>query len=209
LDNALGLTDPILEAALAESAAAGLPEIHVPASFGKLLQMLVRLLGSRRVLEVGTLGGYSTIWLARGLPAGGTLVTLEISEHHAAVARKNLARAALNCELDVRVGPALDSLDALLDAGSAPFDFVFIDADKPNNPHYFERALAMCRSGGVIVVDNVVRDGEIADPSSTSPAVRGVWDLHARIAANPRVTATAIQTVGSKGYDGFTLVHVI
>ncbi len=196
--------DPVLEAALADSAAAGLPPHAVSPTQGKLLHLLARLVGARRILEIGTLGGYSAIWLARALPAEGTLVTLELSEHHAAVARRNLARAALP-QATVRVGDAHDSLRALIEEGAAPFDLVFVDADKKSGPEYLEQALALSRKGTLIVVDNVVRGGAVLDAESDDASVRGVRALLARMGTEPRLSATAIQTVGSKGYDGFTL----
>jgi len=197
-------SDPVLDAALAASVAAGLPAIQVSPAQGKLLHLLARAIGARRILEVGTLGGYSTIWLARALPAGGSLVTLELDPRHAAVARENLRHAGLDGVVDIRVGPALDTLGTL----AGPFDLAFIDADKPHNPDYFAAALRLARPGGVIVVDNVVRDGRVVDAASTDPAVQGVRRMNELIAAEPRVSATTIQTVGSKGWDGFTLALV-
>lgn len=202
--------DPVLEAALADSDAAGLPQINVAPNQGKLLYLLAQMQGARRILEIGTLGGYSTIWLARALPAdGGHVVTLEYSLKHADVARANLTRAGLMDKVDVRVGPALESLPALQAEGVEPFDFVFIDADKPNNTPYFEWALRLTRPGSVIVMDNVVRDGAVIDADSTDPNVKGVRAFVERVAAEPRVTATALQTVGAKGYDGLMLIRVV
>ena len=201
-------SDAALDAALAHSAEAGLPAIQVTPAQGKFLQLLATLAGARSILEIGTLGGYSTIWLARALPAGGRLVTLEADVHHAEVARVNLARAGLGDVVDVRVGPALQSLERLSAEGAGPFDLIFIDADKPNNPGYFEGALALSRKGSAIVVDNVVRDGAIADADSADPRVRGTRRMHKMMAAEPRVSATVIQTVGEKGYDGFTIAVV-
>jgi predicted O-methyltransferase YrrM len=201
--------DPALDAALDASAAAGLPAIAVSPTQGKLLHLLARLHGARRILEVGTLGGYSTIWLARALPAGGRLVTLELSETNAAVARANVARAGLADLVDVRVGPALETLPRLAADGAAPFDLVFIDADKPSTTEYFEWALALSRPGGVIVVDNVVRDGALADAASEDASVRGMRRFVERVAAEPRVSATGVQTVGAKGYDGLVLALVL
>ncbi|MFF9641568.1 O-methyltransferase [Kitasatospora aureofaciens] len=200
--------DPALEAATAAADAAGLPKIAVAPNQGKLLHLLALTQGARRILEVGTLGGYSTIWLARALPADGTLISLELDPRHAEVARGNLARAGLGEVAEVRVGPAADSLAALVEQGEEPFDLVFIDADKPSNPEYFRRALQLTGPGSLIIVDNVVRGGAIADAASTDPAVVGTRTLHELIAAEPRVTGTSVQTVGSKGYDGFTLVRV-
>ncbi|MEU9079627.1 O-methyltransferase [Kitasatospora sp. NPDC048538] len=200
--------DPALEAAEAAADAAGLPHISVAPNQGKLLHLLALTQGARRILEVGTLGGYSAIWLARALPADGTLITLEIDPKHAEVARGNLAHAGLDKVAEVRLGRAADSLAALVQDGTEPFDLVFIDADKPSNPEYFRRALELTRPGSLIIVDNVVRGGAIADADSTDPAVVGTRALHDLIAAEPRVTATSVQTVGSKGYDGFTLARV-
>jgi predicted O-methyltransferase YrrM len=202
-------SDPALDAALADSAAAGLPAINVTPNLGKLLHILARVQGARTILEVGTLGGYSTIWLARALPPGGRLVTLEVDPKHAAVARGNIARAGLSDVVELRLGRALDTLPELAAAGYGPFDLTFIDADKPSNPDYFAWALKLSRRGSVIVVDNVVRSGAVADAASTDPTVLGVRRLNELLAAEPRVTATAIQTVGSKGYDGFAVALVV
>ncbi|WBP90524.1 O-methyltransferase [Kitasatospora cathayae] len=200
--------DPVLDAATAAADAAGLPKIAVAPNQGKLLHLLALTQGARRILEVGTLGGYSTIWLARALPADGRLISLELDPGHAEVARGNLARAGLGEVAEVRVGRAADSLAALVEQGEEPFDVVFIDADKPSNPEYFRRALQLTGPGSLIIVDNVVRGGAIADAASTDPAVVATRAMHELIAAEPRVTATSVQTVGSKGYDGFTLVRV-
>ena len=197
--------DPALDAALAASKAAGLPEIAVAPNQGKLLNLLARLAGACSILEIGTLGGYSTIWLARALPADGRLITLEADPKHAEVARANIAAAGFADVVDVRLGKALDTLPSV----EGPFDLVFIDADKPNTPHYFEWALRLSRLGTVIIVDNVIRSGAVADASNTDPAILGVRKLHELIATEPRVDATALQTVGVKGYDGFTLALVI
>lgn len=201
--------DAVLDAALADSAAAGLPAISVSAPQGKFLHLLARIQGARNILEIGTLGGYSAIWLARALPAGGRLVTLEVDAKHAAVARANLARAGFANIASVRVGRAVDSLADLVREGAGPFDLVFIDADKPSNPDYFAWALKLSRRGTVIVVDNVVRKGAVADAASTDAAVQGVRRLNRLMAAEPRVSATALQTVGVKGYDGFALALVL
>ncbi len=201
--------DPALAAALDASVAAGLPAIQVSPPQGRLLELLARLQGARSILEIGTLGGYSTIWLARALPAGGRLVTLELDPKHAAVARANLARAGLDGVAEVRVGPAADTLAQLAAGGAGPFDLIFIDADKAGYPDYFAWALRLARRGSVIIADNVVRQGAVADPASPDPAVQGVRRFHALLAAEPRVSATAIQTVGGKGYDGFTLALVV
>jgi predicted O-methyltransferase YrrM len=205
----LGADDAALEAALAASDAAGLPKIAVSAAHGKWLNLMAQAIGAKRILEVGTLGGYSAIWLARAAGAGGKVVTLEIDPKHADVARRNLAAAGLQSLADVRVGPAIDSLAHLAEEGGAPFDFVFIDADKPSNADYFSAALRLSRRGTMIVVDNVVREGAVVDASSVDPNVLGVRRLLAAIAAEPRVAATAIQTVGAKGYDGFVLALVV
>ncbi len=200
--------DPTLDAARARSAAEGLPNIAVSPAQGKLLHLIARISGARRILEVGTLGGYSGIWLARALPADGQLISLELSPHHAEVARANLKAAGVDDRAQVRVGRAAESLAALAEEGAEPFDLVFIDADKPSNPEYLTWALRLSRPGTVIVVDNVVRRGEVADPESRDADVRGVRQLADLIAAEPRLTATAIQTVGAKGYDGFILAQV-
>jgi predicted O-methyltransferase YrrM len=197
--------DAALEAALEASDAAGLPQISVSAAHGKLLWLLARLQNARRILEIGTLGGYSTIWLARGLARGGRLITLEAVEKHAAVARANIARAGLAQAVEVRVGQALATLPSL----EAPFDLSFIDADKQNNAEYFGWALKLSRPGSLIVVDNVVRGGAVVDASSRDAAVQGVRRLNDLIAAEKRVAATAIQTVGVKGYDGFAIALVL
>lgn len=200
--------DAALDATLAAAARAGLPAIYVSPPQGKLLHLLARSIGARRVLEVGTLAGYSTLWLARALPPEGEVITLEIDAGHAQVAQANFAVAGLAARIDLRLGAALDSLAELQRARVAPFDFVFIDADKPNNPNYYELALRLTRRGGLIVVDNVVRGGAVADAASTDAAVLGTRALFDRLAGDARVSATAIQTVGSKGYDGFVLAIV-
>lgn len=209
LDEALVKPDAILEEALRASEAAGLPAISVSPAQGKFLNLLARALGSRNILEIGTLGGYSAIWLARALPAAGArLVTLEVNERHAEVARANLGRAGLGHAVRVLVGPALDTLPVLEREGAGPFDFVFVDADKPSIPEYFAWALRLSRPGTVIVVDNVVRAGSVADAASADAAVRGVRRLNLMMAAEPRVSATVVQTVGAKGHDGFALALV-
>ncbi|WNE96526.1 O-methyltransferase [Streptomyces luomodiensis] len=204
----LAPSDPALDAALEHSAASGLPPHQVAPNQGKLLQLLARIQGARTVLEIGTLGGYSTIWLARALPEGGRLISLEADPRSAEVARANVARAGLGEVVEIRTGPALDSLPRLAEEGAGPFDLVFIDADKPNNPGYLEWALRLTRPGSLIIGDNVVRDGAVADPASTDPKVRGVRRFTELIAQEPRLTGTAIQTVGEKGYDGFALALV-
>jgi predicted O-methyltransferase YrrM len=200
--------DPTLDAVLEASAAAGVPSFNVSPAQGKLLELLARIQGARSILEIGTLGGYSTIWLARALPPGGRLVTLEIDAAYAGVARANFARAGLADVIDLRVGPALQTLAALAVEGAGPFDVVFIDADKQHNPEYFAWALRLTRKGSVIVVDNVVRGGAVLDAASDDPTVQGVRRLNERLAAEPRVSAVALQTVGSKGWDGMAIVLV-
>lgn len=198
--------DEMLEAALRHSEAAGLPAHNVAPNQGKLLMLLALSIGAESILEIGTLGGYSTIWLARALPDSGRLVTLEANADYAEIARQNIARVGFADKVQVRVGAALDTLATMTDAN--PFDFIFIDADKQNNVGYFEWALRLSRSGSLIVVDNVVRDGAVIDATSDDPRVLGVRRLVERIAQEPRVLATALQTVGSKGYDGFIILRV-
>jgi len=200
--------DELLQAALDAAEAAGLPQIQVSPPQGKLLQLLVRLQGARRVLEFGTLGGYSTILLARALPAGGRLITLEANADYAEVARGSIERAGLDDVVEIRIGPALDSLPALADEGAGPFDLTFIDADKVNTPAYFAWALDHSRPGSLIVADNVVRNGTLAETDSDDPATQAQRQLHRTLVDEPRVSATTIQTVGSKGYDGFTIALV-
>ncbi|MBA2598745.1 MAG: O-methyltransferase [Chloroflexia bacterium] len=200
--------DPALDAALAASAAAGLPQINVSPNQGKFLHLLVRAMGARTILEIGTLGGFSTIWLARALPAGGRLISLEADARHAQVATANIARAGLAEVVEIRLGKALDTLPQLAAEAHEPFDFVFIDANKPNNAAYFDWALQLSRPGSVIVVDNVVQGGDVVDANSEDRSVQGVRRFNERLAAEPRVLATAIQTVGAKGYDGFAMALV-
>jgi predicted O-methyltransferase YrrM len=200
--------DPVLDAALADSEAAGLPAINVSPVQGKFLHLLARVRGATSILEVGTLGGYSTIWLARALPPGGTLVTLEMEPRYAEVARANIARAGLAGVVEVRVGAAIETLPQLAAARRGPFDLVFIDADKPSTPAYFEWALRLTRKGSVVVVDNVVRKGAVADAASEDAKVLGVRRFLEMAAAEPRVSTTALQTVGLKGYDGFAVALV-
>lgn len=209
LDAHLLANDPVLDAALAANAAAGLPAHDVSPAQGKLLQLLARIAGARAILEIGTLGAYSTIWLARALPDDGTLVTLEAEPRHADVARANLARAGLTERVELRVGAALDTLPLLAAERRGPFDLAFIDADKRSNVAYFDWALRLARPGTVIVVDNVVRDGAVTDATSHDDSVRGVRALLERLAHEPRVAATALQTVGRKGWDGFILARVL
>ncbi|MFF9017245.1 O-methyltransferase [Streptomyces sp. NPDC014870] len=205
----LAPADEALAAALTDSTAAGLPEIAVAPNQGKLLNLLVAMAGARSVLEIGTLGGYSTIWMARALPADGRMVSLEYNPAHADVARANIARAGLDKIVEVRTGAALDSLPQLETEGAGPFDFVFIDADKVNNPHYVEWALRLSRPGTVIVVDNVGRGGAVVDAESTEPAITGTRAMFELVSREPRLDATAFQTVGVKGYDGLLLARVV
>jgi predicted O-methyltransferase YrrM len=200
--------DEALDAALAASAAAGLPAVQVSPTQGKLLHLLARLRQARTILEIGTLGGYSAIWLARALPPDGRLVTLESDDRHAEVALDNLARARLSNVVQLRLGRALDTLPQIAAEGGGPFDVIFIDADKPNNPQYLDWALRLSRPGTLIVGDNVVRSGAVIDSSNVDPSVQGVRQFNELLAAERRVSATAIQTVGSKGYDGFAVAIV-
>ena len=200
--------DPILDAVLEASREGGLPPIAVAPNQGKLLNLLVRFLGAKSVLEIGTLGGYSTIWMARALPEGGRLITLEALEKHATVAQANLERAGVAGSVEIRLAPALDSLRRLVDEGAAPFDFVFIDADKENTRRYFELCLQLSHVGTAIFVDNLVRNGGIVDAESTDAQVVGMREFMSYVADEKRVDVTAVQTVGSKGYDGFALAYV-
>jgi predicted O-methyltransferase YrrM len=201
-------SDPALDAALSASAAAGLPPINVSPNQGKLLHLLARIQGARNILEIGTLGGYSTIWLARALPSGGRVVTLEADPKHARVAGANIARAGLSGVVELVPGRALETLPRLAAEGRGPFDLIFIDADKPSNPDYFTWALKLSRPGSLIVIDNVVRDGAVIDATSKDASVQGVRRLNDMLARETRVSATVIQTVGSKGYDGLAIVLV-
>jgi len=201
-------SDGDLDEALADSTAAGLPPISVAPNQGKFLELLARMQRSRRILEIGTLGGYSTIWLARALPRDGHLVTLELEPVHAEVARKNIDRAGLALVVEIQVGPAAASLEHLIDSKVEPFDFIFIDADKEGYPNYLELSLRLSRPGTVIVADNVVRDGEIVNTTSTDERVKGARTFLELAAADDRVEGTAVQTVGSKSYDGFALLVV-
>jgi predicted O-methyltransferase YrrM len=200
--------DPALEAALAANAAGGLPAIDVSAAQGRMLHLFARMLGARRVLEVGTLGGYSTICFARALGEGGRVVTLEIDPHHAEVARGNLDAAGVAGMVDIRVGPAIDSLKAMIAAGEAPFDLVFIDADKQSNADYVRAALDLTHPGSAIVVDNVIRDGKVIDGGSSDGMVQGTRRLYDYLHGETRLDCTAVQTVGAKGWDGFMLALV-
>lgn len=197
--------DPVLDAVLDANTGAGLPAIDVAPNQGKLLHLLAKMKGAANILEIGTLGGYSTIWLARALPETGRLVSLEFEHNHVVVAEDNLRMAGLADKTEIIEDPALDSLALLEARGTEPFDFIFIDADKPNNPHYLQWALKLARPGAVIVADNVVRDGEVINPDSTDDRVQGIRRFMDLLAEEPRIDATALQTVGVKGYDGFIL----
>lgn len=200
--------DPALDAALQATADAGMPLINVAPNQGKLLYVLARAIGARTALEIGTLGGYSAIWLARALGPEGHLITLEVNPTHAEVARANIDRAGLSQVAEIRVGPALTTLPQLADSGAGPFDLVFIDADKARTPDYLTWALRMTKPGSLIIIDNVVRNGAVSDPSTTDADVQGIQRALAALAAEPRVTASAWQTVGSKGYDGMAIALV-
>ena len=206
-DRLLG-DDAALDAALAANAAGGLPDIDVSPAQGRMLHLFARMANARRILEVGTLGGYSTIELARALPADGTLISLEIDPHHADVARANIARAGLSDRVEVRTGAALDTLTAMVAADDGPFDLVFIDADKQNNPAYVRAALALSRPGTTIIVDNVIREGGVVDATNTDERIQGTRHLFDAVGAEPRLTATAVQTVGVKKWDGFLIAVV-
>jgi predicted O-methyltransferase YrrM len=209
ITESLTLSDPVLDTALAANSAAGLPSIDVAPNEGKLLYLLALLRGSRKILEAGTLGGYSAIWLARASPPEGKLITLEADPKRAETARQNIGGAGLFTVVDLRLGFALDTLPQLELEGVGPFDLIFIDADKSNNPEYLTWALKLCRPGSVIIVDNVVRDGAVIDENSQDPAILGVSRLFEMLAAEPRVSATVLQTVGTKGYDGFVPALVV
>ena len=208
INESLVPSDAVLDAALTESLDAGLPSIAVAPNQGKMLHLLALAIGAHNILEIGTLGGYSTIWLARALPAGGRLVTLEVDAKHAEVARVNIRRAGLADIVELRLGSALETLPQLAAEGRGPFDLIFIDADKQSIPEYFHWAFKLSRRGSLIMVDNVVRKGAVIDGASDDPSVQGVRRFNELVAAEPRVSATAIQTVGSKGYDGFAMVLV-
>ncbi|XWX04250.1 O-methyltransferase [Aggregatilineales bacterium SYSU G02658] len=207
-DQALLQAPPVLAAALANSAAAGLPTISVAPNQGKLLATFVAVMQAKRVLEIGTLGGYSTLWMAHALPTGGQIITLELNDHHADVAQQNFALAGMADRIEIRRGPALATLDGMIAEGAPPFDLIFIDADKPATPDYFQRSLALSRLGTLIIIDNVVREGAVLDVNNPDPNVQGIRRLIAEIAAEPRVSALALQTVGSKGHDGLALAVV-
>ncbi|ESY62304.1 MULTISPECIES: O-methyltransferase [Mesorhizobium] len=206
--DALFEADPTLDAVLAANHDQGLPAIDVSPAQGKLLSILARMKGARKILEIGTLGGYSTIWMARALPADGKIVTLELDPHHAKVARSNFELAGVSERVDLRVGPALQSLAALSAENAGPFDLIFIDADKPNNPNYLSWAMRLSRSGTVIVCDNVIRDGAVLDDDGRDPNVEGARAAFSFIGSDKRLEGTAIQTVGAKGYDGFAIAIV-
>jgi predicted O-methyltransferase YrrM len=208
LSRVLSSSDDILEAALKSSAAAGLPAINVSPNQGKLLMLLAKMQRAERILEIGTLGGYSTIWLARGLAKGGRLITLELESKHAEVARTNIKRAGLSDQVEVRVGAALESLKQLASENQSAFDLIFIDADKEGYPAYLEWSLKLSRPGTVLIADNVVRKGDIIDAESSDSRVQGARTFLEKVGTNPRLTATAIQTVGIKGYDGFAIAMV-
>jgi predicted O-methyltransferase YrrM len=209
LCDALIAPDDVLEAALESSRAAGLPAISVSPTQGKLLELLARLLDARSILEIGTLGAYSTIWLARGMRPGGRLITLEADPTHAAVARANIARAGLESMVELRLGSASDTLPGISAERLGPFDLIFIDADKKSTPSYFEWALKLSQPGSLIVVDNVVRDGRVIDSTTDDQDILGIRRFLEMAGTNPVVSATAIQTVGLKGYDGFAIVRVL
>ena len=212
VDNYLGEVlvrqDRHLDDAVAASDAAGLPSIQVSPPQGKLLEILIQMMGAKTILEVGTLGGYSTIWMARSLPADGRVVTIEIDPKHARVAQENFSRAGLAEKIDLRTGNAREILPAMIEEGAGPFDFAFIDADKASNPDYFGWALEMSRPGSVIIVDNVIRDGHVVEADSEDESVKGVRRLNEVMGGDPRVSVTALQTVGIKGYDGFSVAIV-
>ena len=201
--------DEALEAALEASDAAGLPTIAIAPNIGKLLNLMARAMGARRILEIGTLGGYSTIWLARALPADGRLLTLDFDPKHTKVARGNIEQAGLAHLVEHREGPALDTMAQLVETGEAPFDFIFIDADKESYTEYLDWSLKLARPGTMIIADNVVRAGKIGDAASTDPLVQGIRRFNEALAAEPRISATAIQTVGIKGHDGLAIALVI
>lgn len=209
IDGTIAGNDDALDAAMKANAQAELPSIDVTAAQGKFLHVLALAIGAKRVLEIGTLGGYSTIWLARALGRGGRLVTLEYEPKHAEVAKSNVKRAGLAKKVEIRVGPAADSLARLVEEGVRPFDLIFIDADKRNNAVYVDWALKLSRPGTLMVVDNVVREGELVDGESTDPDVQGIRTMFERMSSEPRLVATALQTVGTKGYDGFAIAVVV
>jgi predicted O-methyltransferase YrrM len=208
INERLDLTDETMAAVLVANAAAAMRPIDVSPAMGKFLHLLIRMSGAKRILEIGTLGGYSTIWMAQCLPADGVVVTLEIEPHHAEVARANFECARVASRIDLRIGPALETLAQMENENSAPFDLVFIDADKENNPHYLDWAVKLARPGTVIIVDNVVRKGSVLEEASTDPSVVGTRALFDMLKGHPRLTATALQTVGQKDWDGFVMAVV-
>ncbi len=201
-------SDPILENVLQNSLKKGLPSIHVAPNQGKFLHILALSCQAKNILEIGTLGAYSSIWLARALPADGSLITLEANPHHAHIAAENIKSAGLSHLIHIKIGRALDILPTLASPGHPSFDFIFIDADKPNNSQYFQWALRLSHPGSIIVIDNVIRDGRIIDSNNQDPSVQGTRDLYQILGREKKVTATAVQTVGSKGYDGFVIMRV-
>jgi predicted O-methyltransferase YrrM len=205
LGDLLAPHDAALDRALGANQDAGLPSIDVPPLLGRFLEILIRINGARRVLEIGTLGGYSTIWMARALPPNGRLITLELEQRHADMARANLEAAAVLDRVEIRVGPALDSLKTLHTSKAEPFDLIFIDADKQGLPDYLDWSLKLSRPGTIIVADNVVRDGKVTDPNTDDPHVRGVQRFLQKASTEPRLTSTAIPTVGARGFDGFSV----
>jgi predicted O-methyltransferase YrrM len=204
----LGAADPVMEDVLKASEAAGLPSIQVSPLQGRMLMLLAQMAGAKRILEIGTLGGYSTIWLARALPKGGELITLEAEPHHAETAQANIARAGVGDKVEIKLGPAAEAMAGMVQEGVRPFDFIFIDADKPGYPAYLDLAVKLSWPGTVIVADNMVRQGAVADAGSEDESVKAVRAFNDKVAADKRLTATAVQTVGAKGYDGFVLVRV-
>ncbi len=202
-------SDSVLHEVLKNNTASGLPQIDLAPNQGKLLYLLAKIRGAKRILEIGTLGGYSTIWLARALPSDGTLVTLELDPKHAEVAKANIAHAGFASKVELRLGPALESLSKLHEEVAPHFDFIFIDADKSGYPAYLDWSLRLSKPGSVIVADNVIRDGAVIDADSNDPSVQGVRRFLEKVAADPRLEATALQTVGTKGYDGFALALVV
>ena len=209
LGSLLAPADDALTAALATNHEANLPAIDVPVQLGKFLALMIQISGSKRVLEIGTLGGYSTIWMARAIPAAGQVVTLELEPRHAEIARANLARAGVLDRVDLRVGPALESLRKIHESGVAPFDFIFIDADKKGLPEYLDWSLKLAHKGTIILADNVIRDGRVIDAESADPHIQGTRRFLELASAHPRLNATVIQTVDSKGYDGFAMAVVL
>lgn len=208
LDELLVKPDEVFSRILERSEKAGLPPINVSSCQGKFLELMVRFQKAARVLEVGTLGGYSTVWLARGLPAGGRIVTLELDPGHAAVAGVNLDMAGVSDVVEIRIGDATRNLKSMVETGTEPFDFIFLDADKTEYSEYLHWSLRLSRSGTMIIADNVIRDGAILDANPADPRVAGVREFHRQVSQNPRLDATTLQTVGAKGYDGFSIIRV-